>query len=483
MSAKGNFDDYWAWWWVGDRPGIAAFAATDIFWIATSVVYYLRRNHEYLQPRLIELVLVNTICLFVMINQFMFEFPVLHFGVHIPCVWFMIVYHFVAPTWVFTIFLRTGQLLLTYVSAQARLELSIHGKVIIYSTMNRFERAMLRTQFFFFGSNPEQWLAGNNRKVGIQQLLKTFAVLTFVQAAVFVISIGIKRGDLSICNLADYAVLFVFFGVFLLLIPYLLYSIRTINETFRMLQEMVLIMLNIYVWIVVYFLTEKLSHTTLQSTTNTLFFAVMAVVHHCIQVVYPVTISFISDYRRKNLSLRRDSFEKTIADPVLFQEFKKVLAQEFTIENALFVETYLCMKKRTLTLKSRTQRPLSLLESPLKRTTDVGEQSHIDANLLINHSSNDGMATPAQVITIQDEQALLFDKFVRAGAPYELNIPHQVRAECEERLNAAHAESRVSIDAFEGVYREVCDLMYHNSFPRFVRRRQKMKEKGKVAPL
>ncbi|KAJ3090840.1 hypothetical protein HK102_002491 [Quaeritorhiza haematococci] len=187
---------------------------------------------------------------------------------------------------------------------------------------------------------------------------------------------------------------------------------------------------------------------------------------HLIQVVFPLVISFLSDYRRNHLSLSRESFKRTLEDPILFQEFKKVLAQGFTIENAFFVEEYLALKNTT-----------AISQNHPATVVDVGE-THQPESALIN------IGAMVPVIPEKEEQLMLYNKFIKVDAPYELNIPYHLRAACEIALLPTQAKSGSAVvGVFEDVYLEVCEMMYRNSFPRFVRRRQKMKEKGKVVPL
>ncbi|KAJ3090838.1 hypothetical protein HK102_002489 [Quaeritorhiza haematococci] len=463
-------EEFEKWSWVGYGPAIGVFTTANVFWVTTSLLYYFRRNHEYLIPRSQEIVTINVICTIVVTNQFMFDFPVLQIGQKIPCVWYMIVYYFVAPIWLLTLFLRTGHLLLSHVSAQARLELSIHGKILIYTAMNRFDRAMLRLQFFFFGSNPEQWLAGNNRKLTLWQLMKSILILTGFEAVLFIIAVAVKKGNLEQCQYSDYTVLLVVMGGFLFSIPYLLYCIRGINDSFRIRREIALTLTNIIAFMIIYLIFQTFA-VEISPTGNNIFLAAFGFGIHLIQVVYPLIISFMSDYRWKHLSLSRESFEKTLDDPVLFQELKKVMAEGFTIENALFVEAYREMRKRT------TQFPYSTSIDPSEMIVDIGED-----NVVVPGGLNKEGDKAIQSTSIFDQQIVLFNKFIKVGAPYELNISHHVRLICERKLWAGGSDSDV-MDVFEEVYDEVSCLIYRNSFPRFVRRMQSGPSKtNKVAP-
>ncbi|KAJ3090841.1 hypothetical protein HK102_002492 [Quaeritorhiza haematococci] len=459
-----NFIDYS---WVGFQPAIVVFTTTNVFFIATTFLYYLRRNHEHIHRRRFEIVLINIVCTAIITNTFLLEIPVLQVGLFVPCMFNIIVYHFVVPLWIFTLFLRAGHLLLTYISAQARLELSIKGDILIYRRMNVFDRFMLRILLSVFGKKADAYTAGISSRIGIRQLMKAQLILTVMEVILFGFSLAIKfrmHPDPEICTDLAYMPIYAFVGAFLLLIPYAMYSIRQINDPFRIRQELTAMLIVITIGLLLYF---SIPTTKIPATSAAIFLPVTGLLLHLIQVVFPLVISFLSDYRRNHLSLCRESFRRTLEDPVLFQEFKQVLARGFTIENALFVEEYLLLKNRTATLQDQ-----------LAPIVDVGETRQTET-ISINLGSGVFVAIPEK-----DEHQMLYNKFIKVDAPYELNIPYHLRAACEIALLPTQAESGSAVvSVFEDVYLEVCEMMYRNSFPRFVRRRQQDTEKGKVVPL
>ncbi|KAJ3086569.1 hypothetical protein HK102_012907, partial [Quaeritorhiza haematococci] len=431
---------------------IAVFAITNAFFIGTTIIFCLRRNHEYLRQRLVPVVFVGALSAIILINGFLSQFPT--FRIQLPCVLFMIIYYEIAPLWVFTLFLRTGHLLLMYVSTQARLERSIYGKILIYDRLNLFDKVMLRLHIFIFGSKPGHWQSGKNAKIAARQLTKTIVIFLVLQVLVFIIAASLKKGDLSSCTNSDFTVLYVYLSIFVLTIPYSLYVIRDISDSFHIRKEIVVTFTLFYSVFAIYLLSvfafRQLQSPLLESS---IYLCALLVMSHTANVVYPVGISYWSDYRRKNLSLGKDSFEKTMEDPVLWQEFKQVLAQGFAVENGLFVDEYRNLRKRM-----RGTQP--------RRPGVTGETIN---NLTVSRDAKSMAPGIDQAVTLQDEEMLIFENFVKVGSPNELNIPSHVRANCEKKLKERVAGSEANEDPFDEVYTEVCAMMYQNSFPRFVK--------------
>ncbi|KAJ3087792.1 hypothetical protein HK102_010261 [Quaeritorhiza haematococci] len=459
---------------------ITAYAVTNTFLVITTFLYFHRRHHEYLRARLTPIVIITALCNIILNNQFMSEFPV--FRIIMPCPMLLVVYYFVAPLWVFTFFLRAGHLLLTFVSTQARLELSITGHITIYDRMNLFEKMMLRVHIFFFGSTPGQWASGTNTNIKAMHLLRTYLSFFILQVAVFVIVLIVKGGDVSTCTDSDYAVLFGFVGVFLLTIPYLLYTIRGVHhDAFHIRREMI-ITLAMFWPVFTIFLLSLFVFTELKpkSIESNIYMLGLLWAAHIVNVVYPTLLSFISDFRRRNLSQSKESFEKMMEDPVLWPEFKKQLAQEFVVENGMFVDEYRSFKRNRAKVAGTKPR---LGDNSLAVLADVKGGSTVSAtNQEQKEESYASMQRQQSTTPLgTDQTAALFDRFVKVGALYELNLPAQVRADCERKMSTLRSSTNSvpstciesNLDAFDGVYQEVLAMMYQNSFPRFVKH-QKM---------
>ncbi|KAJ3087069.1 hypothetical protein HK102_011872, partial [Quaeritorhiza haematococci] len=259
LSAISYFDD---------ATIISVFTITYAFLFLTSLLFYLRRNHEFIRPRLVPVVLITAFCTCTVNGPLLANMPAS--PLVMPCPIQLLVFYITAPLWVFSLFLRAGHLLLAHVSAQARLEMSVYGKITIYERMNVFERLMLRVFIFFFGLQSGKWQSStSNANISLKQLAKTISIFLAFLLVILGIAIGVKRGRLDKCSVSDYAVLFVFVMLFVSIIPYLLYVIRDIHDAFMIRKELAATFIAFYPCAVLYLLaTFAFSRSFLNPVTT-----------------------------------------------------------------------------------------------------------------------------------------------------------------------------------------------------------------------
>ncbi|KAI9097037.1 hypothetical protein DFS34DRAFT_622257 [Phlyctochytrium arcticum] len=256
--------------------------------------------------------------------------------------------------------------------------------------------------------------------------------------------------------------------------------------------------------------------------------------NHCTAVVLPLIVSYLHDYRRRKISLtlKMESFQKVLHNPKLFAEFKQVATAEFNIDCTLFHEEYMALQvavydayanpsswepsatAKTILPKhftsSATSSPTSATEiAPWLRESKIpspsspsSAPSHRRNRLLseaielhlfpiipkpISETSLAKMlATPRNTyipLHLLPRFHAFYCTFLASDAPLEVNLT----SACKEGIRAALslAEPNVdgltcalSVDVFDAAHQEVVSNMFDNTYPVFLKARERQRYRG-----
>ncbi|ORX99094.1 regulator of G protein signaling superfamily [Basidiobolus meristosporus CBS 931.73] len=122
--------------------------------------------------------------------------------------------------------------------------------------------------------------------------------------------------------------------------------------------------------------------------------------------------------RNKDLTLCIESFDILLNNPALLEQFKMFAAREFSVENIMFYES--CLRFRQSAWQSEA--------------------------------------------AITSEAVNIFDKFIAYESPLTINLTGRTRQAIEDTLgdNVCH------VHMFDEAIEEIKDLMFRNTFPRFL---------------
>ncbi|KAI9143698.1 RGS domain-containing protein [Paraphysoderma sedebokerense] len=149
----------------------------------------------------------------------------------------------------------------------------------------------------------------------------------------------------------------------------------------------------------------------------------VVVICHTISVTAPVLGVDIMKLRptKESVNNTLDNFNKILMDRRLFAQFKKSLAEDFSIENGLFFEDLLALEND---------------ENKRKNSPKLYEKSII----------------------------AIYQNYIKPGANHELNIAAPTRKKITQEIQAKNYK----LEIYEQAKKEVCQMMYQTSFPRFL---------------
>ncbi|KAI9145077.1 RGS domain-containing protein [Paraphysoderma sedebokerense] len=217
-----------------------------------------------------------------------------------------------------------------------------------------------------------------------------------------------------------YLPLYAFVVIFFLSIPWFSYLIRKVRDSFYIRLEFQCALSAFFVFFLLYVLDEYTDALQSISPGPTFWMWLAVVITHTICVTIPAVYAFYYKYLQKSILVDNtmEAFNKVLMDHRLFASFKKTLAEDFSIENGLFWDDW-----------------LTLQPTDEKKTVDI----------------------PKTVLH-------MYETYIQVGAKYELNIS----STCRKKISKEIAEKNYKPEILEAAKNEVFQMMYLNSFPRFV---------------
>ncbi|KAI9144201.1 hypothetical protein BKA69DRAFT_1148569 [Paraphysoderma sedebokerense] len=296
--------------------------------------------------------------------------------------------------------------------------------------------------------------------IGFPALLKFFIYLGIAEFFLVLIVIGYSGGYSNKAltpsfNAGGLEWIPLYFGivVFLLAVPAFAYLLRNLNnehgygltkstqvkDSLYLRLEQTVAFTLFYPFFILYLLTYFVRPVAATFTFGyTFWLVILLTILHTVTVTTPalyVLFKKDSSDQKALLNNSLESFSRVLNDSFLFAELKKILVENFAIENALFLEEFDV-----------------LVPSGMSRQT---------------HTILDADGTQLQIQSI-------IRNFIVSGAPNELNITSKTR---KAIVAAWQRGGQLSADILEPAKEEVVQMMYQNSYPRLLRRIASAKKK------
>ncbi|KAI9144176.1 hypothetical protein BKA69DRAFT_1172956 [Paraphysoderma sedebokerense] len=339
--------------------------------------------------------------------------------------------------WYFSYFTRTVILLNDYYSAKIasminkKSGVKSEEDVLKLLCLNKGEKFALRLQkkLVTIGQpsssshNRQETIALLTNKVGIVRgigfyaLLKWFLYSTIVELIIVLVVTGYTFGFSTKAlapNLATNGLEWI------------------VKDSLYLKLEQTVALVFFYPFFVLYFLTYYVRAVANVFTFgHTMWFVILLTIAHTTTVTAPALYALLkrdTSDQKALLNSSLESFSRVLNDPFLFGELKQILVENFSIENALFMEEYGALVPSGLSKQTHT-----ILDAE-------GTQLHIQS---------------------------IIKNFIVSGAPNELNITSKTRRAI---VAASQRGGQLSADILEPAKEEVVQMMYQNSYPRLLRR-------------
>lgn len=158
---------------------------------------------------------------------------------------------------------------------------------------------------------------------------------------------------------------------------------------------------------------------------------------HFISIVIPIFQVYYQKYKNRylkfNMDYNRETYSRVLNDPKHFDALKEQLTKEMCIENGMFVEEY------NRSMRSVMSSQTSLIQKPT---------SAVD-----HHATH---------IRLRD----LFEMYFANDAPFQLNVTSEMVQSIKSQIMNLNEGSNLQI--YEAAFAEINDLIYSNTFARFV---------------
>ncbi|KAI9142783.1 hypothetical protein BKA69DRAFT_1066451 [Paraphysoderma sedebokerense] len=420
----------------------------NFYMIFTGVLFFCLRKKDFIRKRNVPACMTQVFFSVAVGNQWLARSTLWPAVVHsIPWIVSVALNYMCDINWMFSYFFRTVVLLNEYYankSASTNFKKSALKKeeaVYQHLSLNKAEKFIFRVQKRLFNRKDNKFrrfasttLLGESsgstilikRGIGLPQLLKCLAVSTTIEVILFLIVLGYNKA-FSIHTLMDpeftgngkeWVPLYICVGIFLITLPYFLHLTRNVHDSIYLKLEHTFALASFYPLFLLYILTYFVkSVSELFPFGYTFWLFLLATITHTVTITCPALYTILKGGdERILLENSIDSFHRVLNDPSLFLILKDVLVEDFSIENALFIEE--CM----------------LLDGT---PSAMGSRHHS------TFLEEDG--TPQRI-------KFIIDTFIVSGAPYELNISSTARKSIlsklqnpEEPLSATVLERMKSI--------------------------------------
>ncbi|KAI9143700.1 RGS domain-containing protein [Paraphysoderma sedebokerense] len=268
--------------------------------------------------------------------------------------------------------------------------------------------------------------------LGPRTILKAAGVTYIVSTVILLIVLGYSgcyevdglcKNEYVRNRTLDYLPLYIFVGVYFLLIPCFLYLIKNVQDSYFIKLEFQLTLSTFFTLFCIYLFDRFVFKSKLTPVGDQMWLFSVVVLCHTISVTAPAVGVILLKLRPAKDSINNtlDNFNRILMDRRLFEQFKKSLAEDFCIENGLFFENLQALEND---------------ENKRKNSPKQYESSII----------------------------ALYQEYIRPGANYELNIPASTRKRITQEIQSKNYQ----VEIYEQAKKEVSQMMYLNSFPRFL---------------
>jgi uncharacterized membrane protein len=241
---------------------------------------------------------------------------------------------------------------------------------------------------------------------------------------------------------------------------------------------------------------------------NSSFVMLWILVSFSWSITYPAIESMRRSHAMSRLHTSPSSFNQVLNDPKQYAAFKTVVADQFCFENILFYEIYVELRtelgfwreREALIAKEALYSQLdypALKLAPLSLPTPGISPSPTELHPLFFPASNStsrptpftnpdqphskkspsSSAKPHHTKTnphplpqfVQDYFSTriidIYHTFIAPNSPQELNLPQSLRNSISDHISS---DSPLQLSLLRPVFREVYDILYHNSYPQYL---------------
>ncbi|KAK9728609.1 hypothetical protein K7432_000956 [Basidiobolus ranarum] len=276
----------------------------------------------------------------------------------------------------------------------------------------------------------KRFLAGIFIAVMLAHLLIIVVIQVFSVAYSFKPSVGSESG--AICMIGwEYIPHYVISSIYtLIVLPLLIYRMRDVNDAYGIRRELLYtsILMVLSTIILILFLYLPQLHFISTVVSGIVWSAVPLIAIYALMVIRPLVDSYNIVLLKRwsclfkskpNLPYTREAMELLLQDPILFNQFKLFSVTDFTLECVLFYE---CCRNSRFSM-------------------DVKELKEIYLN------------------------------FIHPEAKFQINLSERTKSELEALAHQEKFEPDMYLDASK----DIQDLMYVNTFSRYVQHNQNSK--------
>ncbi|KAI9145078.1 hypothetical protein BKA69DRAFT_1122015 [Paraphysoderma sedebokerense] len=235
----------------------------------------------------------------------------------------------------------------------------------------------------------------------------------------------------------DFLPIYILVIISFFVIPYFIFLIRKVKDSFYLRLEFQVTLAVFMVFFLLFALNEYRYSLFVNINPNgsRLWLLILVLLCHTASVTIPIIVALIRERKKKIVLLDHslEAFNKILNDRRLFVEFKKSLAEDFCIENGLFWDDLMAL---------------------LQASADP--------------------SSPKKPADINKAVLGIYSNYIKAGSRYELNIS----AGTKKKITQAITAKKYDLTILESAKNEVFQMMYLNSFPRFI---IKLKNSGQAS--
>ncbi|KAI9144184.1 hypothetical protein BKA69DRAFT_1172963, partial [Paraphysoderma sedebokerense] len=426
----------------------------NLYLISTTALFLAQQKKEMIRKRNVAICMVQVVSVFGASNVWLAKllfWP--QVSVSVPWLLLLAANYFFAISWQLSYYLRAIILLNEYYTN--RLGAIINNRLINMEIilrelgLNRAERLIFALQrkivdtgFYRSDSKRQDRYqliqeTGIQTTFGLRTVMKCVCWTLLFECLLYLMVIGYTSGFTAAALNPrfsaygrDWIPMYIFSGIYFLLLPYFLYVLRNVQDSFYMRLEQTIVLATYAPCYALWMLTFLVPAWTKAIWPGpNIWLVFLGVVCHTISIAFPAMYEFLRGRKDQKilLSYTLEAFQKVLNDRSLFSQLKDILAEDFCIENALFYEEYICLFP-----------------------TDSQNSSYITEN-------------PESV---HRHVFHIVQTFIAPGSPHELNLTSHAR---KEIMNAIH-DQNFSIEILEPARKEIVQLMYTNTYPRLLKR-------------
>lgn len=417
--------------------GIQAFYYT--YMLSTLAVFLYHRNVEFIRIRQPLLITLHTLVSLLICQNFLAYFYSFHIfawnafgGKHVAA---YVVTYAANPFWLLFYFLRCISLVSAYYSNVIQIRKGGVKLNIVEKLMFRILSAISSNS----RNNSTKNLLGVDTSNETDHQIVVIGPRTILKASIATLAVGVITllivlgymgcyghdgwctNEYAHSTGLDFLPQYIFVAVYFLLIPYFLYLIHNVHESYFLKREFQVTLSTFFICFCVYLVDKFVFYRRMVLIGENVWLFTCVLICHTFSVTLPAIFVTVQTFKQKNpiMDCTLENLHKVLTDGRLFDQFKIILAEDFCIENGLFWNE------------------VSRLESEFHQL----QPQQLEKTVLI-----------------------IFHKYIKPNANFELNITAGTRNMITQEISS----KKIKHTIYDQAKKEVFQMMYLNSFPRFL---------------